>query len=123
MKRKSSDLLAEGRSASIGLPFSDTSQTTQSCIAKQSEPAVNSCKAQRLRDRTLRNMASPLLRLPVEIRLRIYAAVDEGFIGENARMKTNFFLKKYRRYRNAYINLLCRQIYNGVRPFLAAKGF
>lgn len=123
MKRKSSDLLAEGRSASIGLPFSDTSQTTQSCIAKQSEPAVNSCKAQRLRDRTVRNMASPLLRLPVELRLRIYAAVDEGFIEENTRMKTSFYLKKYRRYRNAYINLVCRQTYNEARRLLAAKDF
>jgi hypothetical protein len=126
MKMKSSDFFTEGRSASFGLPSSKTLKTTQSCIAKQSKPAsvnkINCCKAQRLQDHTC-NMASPLLRLPIEIRLRIYAALDEGFIGYNARMKTGAFLENYRRYKDSYINLVCRQIYNEAQPFLAAKGF
>jgi len=116
MKRKSSDFVTEGRSASFSLPFYNTLKTTQLCIAKQSKPTsvnkTNSRKAQRLQDRTLRSMASPLFRLPIEIRLRIYAEVDEDFIGYNAKMKTGAFLENYRRYKNNYINLVCRQIYN-----------
>jgi len=68
-------------------------------------------------------MASPLLRLRIKIRLRIYAALDEGFIEYNARMKIGAFLENYRRYKNNYINLVCCQIYNEAQPFLAANGF
>jgi len=103
MKTKSSDFDREGRSASFGLPSSGTLKTAQSSIAKQSEAVsvnkIRSCKAQRVRDGTLRNMASPLLRLPIEIRLRIYAEVDESFIGYNARMRTGAFLENYRRFK------------------------
>lgn len=127
MKMESFASFTEGRFASFGLPSSKILKTTESCIAKQSKPAsvneTNSRKAQRLQDRTLRNVTSPLLRLPCENRLRIYAALDEGLIGHNAKMKIGVFLENYGHYRDSYINPVGRQTYNEARPFLAVKGF